>query len=73
MYKCQMCQRTIPPRTRAHRIVVETRPRQYPFRPKANRVIVDGREKFVDDPGGEGWEIVREAIVCPECAARIRH
>lgn len=27
----------------------------------------DGRPKKTDDPGGVGFEIVREVVVCPDC------
>jgi hypothetical protein len=53
-------------------MIVESRWKKYPFRAKANRVtlIENGKpkQKFVDDPGGIGQEIVRERIVCPTCA-----
>jgi hypothetical protein len=26
------------------------------------------KKVFIDDPGGEGWEIVQEVAVCPDCA-----
>jgi hypothetical protein len=43
----------------------------YPHRPKANRLVEKGKEKYKpDDPGGRGQEIVRERIACPDCAAR---
>jgi hypothetical protein len=56
-------------------LVLQTRPKIYPYRPKANRVVRPDRtgkmkEFFVDDPGGKGQEIAREAIVCHECAKR---
>jgi hypothetical protein len=28
------------------------------------------KEYHVDDPGGQGEEIIQEVIVCPACAAR---
>jgi hypothetical protein len=27
----------------------------------------EGRPKKTDDPGGVGFEIVREVVVCPSC------
>ena len=58
---------------------METREREYPFRPKANRFkrpprLGDpegrkGRIRYRDDPGGSGREIVREVLVCAACAA----
>ena len=77
MYRCQVCSRVVPPRTLARRLVVATRAKKYPFRPKANLVryveFKNGRakrkEKETDDPGGLGQEVVHEIIVCPSCAA----
>jgi len=56
--------------TRAHRLVIETRSRDYPLRLKANRFQKGGRKERSDDPGGHGIETAREAIVCPSCSAR---
>jgi hypothetical protein len=28
----------------------------------------EGRPKKTDDPGGFGFEIVREVVVCPSCS-----
>jgi rubredoxin len=55
----------------AETIVVETRPGVYPPRRKAHREIVWKkplqRLEKQDDPGGTGWEVVREIQVCPPC------
>lgn len=70
MYKCQLCKQIIEPGTKAIRIPVETRTRQYPSRQKE---ISRGRKtKTITIPGGVGSEIVREAVACPECAAKYR-
>ncbi len=76
MFRCQLCTRVVPPRTPACRLVVASRPKKYPFRPKANLVryleFKNGRakrkEKETDDPRGVGHETVREMLVCPNCA-----
>jgi hypothetical protein len=68
LYRCQVCDVVVPASTPAHRKVVETRRRKYPFREKANQFIKDGRLKKTDDSGGVGDEIVREILVCPSCA-----
>jgi hypothetical protein len=107
MYICQICRKTVPPHTPAHRIPVELRTRRYPRRHKAN--LVFGKRKpvrkddqsrkhndshtdeaneqqqpkrndkpghrprkgvYIDDAGGEGYEIVREITACPHCARR---
>jgi hypothetical protein len=62
-------------RTPAQRLVVRSRRKEYPYRPRANVVIVrikarKTKKEYRDDPGGEGEEIVQEITVCPACAAR---
>ncbi len=69
MYRCQLCNVVQPPRTRAIRVTVESRPTEYPSRPKANRLRVGRKWKQFDDPGGAGFEIAKEAVACPTCAA----
>ena len=64
-----------PAGTPAARVVVETRPRTYRYRPHANRLVrpdKKGKRKviYVDDPGGTGREAGRAVIACPDCAAR---
>jgi hypothetical protein len=76
MFRCQLCQCVVPPRTPSQRLVVKRRGKEYPYRSRANVVVrrpaTDKKPKkvYVDDPGGEGQEIVQEVIVCPACAAR---
>ena len=75
VFRCQLCCKVVPSGISPQRVVVETRAKKYPFRPKANRVVrlsENGKRKetFVDDPGGAGREVVRELIVCPPCASR---
>jgi len=71
MSRCQHCGAVTPPRVSAETIVVETRPRVYPFREEAQEVVVwhHGKRKIEprDDPGGTGREIAREIRVCPPC------
>jgi hypothetical protein len=71
MYKCEICQRIVPPGTKANRIPVETRFRRYPMRPKANHYIKEHKQVTSDDPGGVGHEIVREVLACPDCAEKL--
>ncbi|MDX2011650.1 MAG: hypothetical protein SFW67_15725 [Myxococcaceae bacterium] len=52
------------------RLVAARRPRQYPARKDAFQVTKKGKWQWVDDPGGEGWEIARERAVCPRCVRR---
>jgi hypothetical protein len=65
-----VCHTIVPAKTPATRVVIETRYKRYPVRPKAWRVKHEGKIKFMDDPGGEGYEIAREVLVCPACAAQ---
>jgi hypothetical protein len=74
VFRCQLCNKVVPPRTAAQRVVVETRARKYPSRLRANCVIRlsekgKRKETFIDDPGGVGREVVRELVVCPACAS----
>jgi len=70
MYKCQVCQQVVPPKTKAQRVILEMRVRVYPFRKEVNRLVFK-KGKWVpqDDNGGIGQEIVREIVACPGCAA----
>jgi rubredoxin len=68
LFQCQVCGVVVTPNTPAHQKVVETRRREYPFRKEANLFIKDSRPKKTDDPGGIGFEIVREVVVCPGCS-----
>jgi hypothetical protein len=75
MYRCGMCASVVPSGTAASRLVLETRLKEYPFRPKANRIVYrkkDGKLKaeWPWDPGGTGWEIVREVLACADCRRR---
>jgi hypothetical protein len=72
MYQCQLCRKVVPPNTKAHHLIVESRFKRYPPRPKANHFTDQKKSQWRDDPGGEGCEIVREILVCPDCAARQR-
>ncbi|MBI1918419.1 MAG: hypothetical protein HYS12_27325 [Planctomycetes bacterium] len=75
MFRCQLCDCVVPAGTTAHRLVLATRPRKYPFRRDANCIVRlnekgKRKEKFIDDPGGAGYESAREVLACPACAAR---
>ena len=72
MYKCEKCQNVVPAKTKAHRVVIETRKKRYPKRERANKIKEDGKVKHIDDPGGMGYETVREIIVCPDCAKKLQ-
>lgn len=71
MYRCQNCGKVVPPATPCHLVALQTRPKKYPARSKANRMVewVRGKPKvkYTDDPGGQGREIVRELAMCLAC------
>ena len=80
MYRCALCSQSIPPRTPARRLILETRSVVYPYRVKAHPSRFVGHPRASpkrhhvtsschDDPGGTGWEIVKEVLVCPACAS----
>jgi hypothetical protein len=71
MYRCEICKNVVPANTPITRITAETRAVTYPYRPEANRKITKGSGKLKPhDPGGRGFEIVRELIACPDCAGK---
>jgi hypothetical protein len=63
----------MPAGTKSVRVPVEFRKRRYPFRKEVNYVLFDHKDKYTDDSGGEGYEIVCEVTACPECAAQSKH
>ena len=70
MYRCHFCKTVSQPNTLANRVVLETRPTEYPSRPKAQRRRIGRKIKTFDDPGGAGYEIAREVLSCRSCAER---
>jgi rubredoxin len=70
MFICEICKSIVPPSTPATRFVVETRNTIYPPRKETHIFRRNGRLVKQDDPGGRGTEIVKEMIVCPECARK---
>lgn len=76
MFRCELCHAVVPARVSATKIVLQTRPRSYSARGSAP---TERRGRFIRgrrpapkperyDRGGEGHEIVREAVACPACA-----
>lgn len=59
-FKCHFCKQTTTPGEAAVMIVLETRDKVYEER---------RREKKIIDRGGAGFETVREAKSCKECAS----
>lgn len=82
MYKCQICGVVVPEGIPANHVVLETRKREYPRRTKVflkkstekkrRRRKPDPDKDYVDDPGGTGFEIVRQAMACKACAEHAR-
>ncbi len=76
MYRCDLCGVIAPPRTPSFRVVLETREKRYPLRPKifppAERSKRHNMDNWKDDPGGAGREIAREARACPACRSQPR-
>jgi rubredoxin len=71
MYRCEVCGEVVDPGIPARKRVVETRDRTYPRRNDAGGRPAEPkgqRSQRKGDPGGTGHEIVREQLVCPECA-----
>lgn len=66
-YFCEKCGSLRPEKESPEKEVFERRAKRYPFRAKA-QAGKNGERK--DDPGGEGWEIVREGNVCPPCVGK---
>ena len=50
-------------------MVPERRPAEYRGRGKAQKGRPGARSKAADDPGGAGYEIAKEAVMCPSCSA----
>jgi hypothetical protein len=70
MFRCPLCSCVVGPRTPPQRLLLERRTRSYPYRSRANEFARDHKRHVTDDPGGNGSEVVREVLVCPECARR---
>jgi hypothetical protein len=75
MFRCEACEGVFGPGVASEKVPVERRQMTYPERLDVNHVPKkkkqpreDGKLGPADDPGGSGWEIVREAVVCRACA-----
>ena len=69
-FRCWYTGKVATPGTRAVKVIVETRRKEYAFRPKAIPVKRKGRKKkqWRDDKGGIGFERVKEVMMTPEGA-----
>ena len=82
MFKCQNCQKLVPPRTKCCKVVAIKRRKEYAYRSKVNPgYYYNNKEQLVrsdkwkdrtDDKGGIGIEAAKELLVCPECAVKLR-
>lgn len=70
MYRCHFCKTVSNSNTPANRVVIETRPAEYPSRAKAQKRRIGRKIKSFDDPGGAGYEIAKEVFACGPCAER---
>ena len=63
-FRCWYTGKVATPGTRAVKVIVETRRKEYAFRPKAIPVKRKGRKKkqWRDDKGGIGFERVKEVL-----------
>src|SRR5262249_51182452 len=58
MFRCQLCQCVVPPRTPCRHLILKSRSKKYPYRSMANVVIVHEpgkkpKKQYRDDPGGD--------------------
>ena len=69
-FRCYYTGKVAPPGSRAVKVIVEIRRKEYDFRPKAIPMRRKGRKKkqYRDDKGGVSWERVREVMMSPEGA-----
>ncbi|MBL4848319.1 MAG: hypothetical protein JKY65_22600 [Planctomycetes bacterium] len=65
MYRCEISGELIPAGTRSRKVVLQVRPVNYLQRPDAlKKKKKSARRRNSGDPGGNGWEIVKEVFVC---------
>ena len=67
MIRCAHCKRVTAPCESTEELVVETRTKVYPYRPKAHVFWRFGKQNFRDDKGGTGTETVCAIRVCRSC------
>lgn len=72
-FRCGICGVQQPPRSKATRVITETREKVYPVRMSAHHYRDrEGHEQVRDDPGGKGVEVVREVLACESCSALLQ-
>ena len=76
MFRCELCQCLVPARTPSQRLILKRRSKKYPYRSGANVLVrkpapdKKPKKEYRDDPGGDGYEILQEVIVCAGCASK---
>lgn len=73
MFKCGKCGKCPPPKTPCKNMVIQKVRYLHPERLRAKKGIAiqkNGKQKvvWIPDPGGWGYQIVREMRMCPSCA-----
>jgi hypothetical protein len=72
MYKCQNCSTLVSSNQSSYLFAIIKRKKQYSFRAEANTCITkDGKKKKPNDPGGSGYETVKEIRVCRKCYSEL--
>lgn len=64
-FRCQNCGKALPQYFKGTKVITEIRSVNYP-----SRVYHQGRKK-VEDPGGQGVQIVKELLTCGTCMAGV--
>lgn len=72
-FRCGICGVQQEPRSKATRVVTETREKIYPERRQVHQFKnKEGHQEIRDDPGGKGQEIVKEVLACEGCVAKLK-
>lgn len=72
MYRCESCQTVVPAGTPRTTVVVETRPKTYDITRRLSekeqrRALRRGMNVDTSRQYAQGWEIIKEMVVCPTC------
>jgi hypothetical protein len=74
-YRCTICFQTVPASVPCNKRVTRTRVKHYREREYAKREWRYVRDRWkwiwIPDPGGIGFETVKEANCCPRCASEL--
>jgi Na+-translocating ferredoxin:NAD+ oxidoreductase RnfC subunit len=73
MYRCEACNKVVPAGTSQVRVVLETRKKTYDTTPEPSdkdkrRARRRGYQIEQQREFATGWEIAKEAALCPQCA-----